>query len=103
MYREVYTLAPRWSDISFALYLPLSQQQTIRKESRVDDSAHCLRLVLNKWLQKCYNYDKYGCPTWRMLVEAVGDPFGGNDTALAEAIAKKHSGMYSFGIIEYSH
>ena len=29
-----------------------------------------------------------------MLVKAVGDPFGGNDTALAEAIAKKYTGMY---------
>ena len=39
VYREVYTLTPRWSDISFALYLPMSQEQTIRKESRVDDSV----------------------------------------------------------------
>ena len=35
-------------------------------------------------------------PAWRMLVEAVGDPAGGNNAALAEAIAKKHPGLYSF-------
>ena len=90
MYREVHTLAPRWSGISFALYLPMFQVEAIRKETRGDDSAESLQMVLTKWLQKSYNYDKYGCPTWRMLVKAVGDPFGGNNTALAEAIAKKH-------------
>ena len=88
-------MAARWSDISFALYLPISQEEAIRKESRGDDSAHCLRMVLSKWLRKSYNYDKYGLPTWRMLVKAVGDSFGGNDCALAETIANKHPGMYS--------
>ena len=93
VYREVHIVAARWSDISFALYLPISQEEAIRKETRGDDCAHCLRMVLSKWLRKCYNYDKYGLPTWRMLVKAVSDPFGGNDCALAETIAKKHTGM----------
>ena len=92
VYEEVYTLAANWSDISFALKLPWSQEQTIRKETRGDDCAHCLRLVLSKWLQKAYKYDKYGPPTWRMLVKAVGDPAGGNDCVLAESIAKKYAG-----------
>ena len=92
VYEEVYTLAAKWSDISFALKLPLSQEETIREETRGDDSARCLRMVLSKWLQKCYKYDRYGPPTWRMLVKAVGDPFGVNDCALAETIANKHRG-----------
>ena len=54
----------------------------------------CLRAVVVKWLQKGYDYQRYGPPTWRMLVEAVGDPVGGNNDALAEAIAKKHPGMH---------
>ena len=94
VYEEVYTLAGKWADISFALKLPMSLEDTIQKETRGDDCAHCLRIVLRKWLQKSYNYNKYGPPTWRMLVEAVGDPFGGNDCALAETIANKHPGMY---------
>ena len=91
-YKEVHNLAPRWSDICCALNLP--HEETIRKETQGDDCARCLRMVLRKWLQKSYNYQRWGCPTWRMLVEAVGDPAGGNDNALAEAIAKKHPGMY---------
>ena len=94
VYEEVYTLAYKWSDVSFALKLPTSQERAIRKETRGDDCKLCLRMVLDKWLQKSYKYGKYGRPTWKMLVKAVGDSGGGNDCALAETIAKKHSGMY---------
>ena len=52
----------------------------------------CLQAVVVKWLQKGYNYQKFGSPTWRMLVKAVDDPAGGNNSALAETIANKHPG-----------
>ena len=92
VYKEVFTLAPRWSDICCALNLPISHEETIRKETKGDDCKLCLRMVLTKWLQKSYNYERCGHPTWRMLVDAVGDPAGGNNTGLAETIAKKHTG-----------
>ena len=95
VYKEVHTLAPRWSDICCALSLP--HEETIRKETQGDDCNCCLRMVLRKWLQKSYNYVKYGPPSWRMLVEAVGDSAGGNNCTLAEAMAKKHTGMYMQG------
>ena len=53
----------------------------------------CLEAVVVKWLQKGYNYQLHGSPSWKILVEAVGDPAGGDDGALAEAIAKNHLGM----------
>ena len=31
-----------------------------------------------------------GKPTWRRLVEAVEDPVGGNNHALAQTIARQH-------------
>ena len=68
--------------------------ENIRKGAQGDDCNHCLRMVLCKWLQKSYEYSKYGPPTWRMLVKAVDDPFGGNNCALAETIASKHPGMH---------
>ena len=55
----------------------------------------CLQAVIVRWLQKGYNFHKFGFPTWKMLVKAVGDPAGGNDMVLAETIARRHSGMYS--------
>ena len=36
---------------------------------------------------------KFGKPTWRRLVEAVEDPAGGNNYALALQIAAEHPGM----------
>ena len=92
VYKEVLTLAPRWSDICCALNLPISHEEAIRKETKGDDCKRCLRMVLTKWLQKSYNYERCGHPTWKMLVEAVDDPAGGNNTTLAETIAKKHTG-----------
>ena len=93
VYDEVYTLTARWSDICFGLKLSTAQEETIRSETRGANSAQCLRTVLTKWLQKSYNVDRYGPPTWRMLVKAVGSPAGGNNYALAETIAKAHPGM----------
>ena len=42
------------------------------------------------WLRKNYNVKKFGEPTWRQLVKAVGHPDGGADMVLAMEIAKKH-------------
>ena len=75
-----------------ALGLLPSDQSTIAA-AHPGNPHDCLQAVVVKWLQKSYDYQRHGCPTWRMLVEAVGDPAGGNDCALAEAIAKKHPGM----------
>ena len=77
MYREVYSLAHKWANICCALNLP--HEEAIREDTRGDDCARCLRMVLRKWLQKSYNHQKYGPLTWRMLVKVVGDPPGGND------------------------
>ena len=75
-----------------ALGLLPSDQSTIAA-AHPRNPHDCLQAVVVKWLQKSYDYQRHGCPTWRMLVEAVGDPAGGNDCALAEAIAKKYPGM----------
>ena len=93
MYREVVGLAGSWSDMCLALRLRPSDQNAI--EAAHSGNPHkCLRAVVVKWLQKGYNYQRFGSPTWRMLVEAVGDPAGGNNVTLAESIAKKHPGMH---------
>lgn len=93
VYAEVHTLAGRWSDMCIALKLPITYQETI-ETSHPGNPARCLQSVLMRWLQKAYNYDIHGPPTWRSLVRAVGDPAGGNDCALAETIAEKDLGMY---------
>ena len=93
VYREVVGLAGNWSNMCLVLGLLPSDQRAI--EAAHPRNPHmCLQAVVVKWLQKSYNYQRFGSPTWRMLVEAVGDPVGGNNVTLAETIAKKHPGMY---------
>ena len=93
VYREVISLAGRWSGMCLALGLLPSDKEAIAA-AHPGNPHDCLQMVVVKWLQKSYNFQRYGIPTWRMLVEAVDDPAGGNNSALAEAIAKKHAGMH---------
>ena len=94
VYRDVIGLAGRWSGMCLALGLLPSDQSTIAA-THPGNPHDCLQAVVVQWLQKGYNYLRYGPPTWRMLVEAVGDSAGGNNSTLAESLAKKHPGMYS--------
>ena len=94
VYREVVSLAGSWSSMCLALRLRPSDRSKIAA-AHPGNPDECLEAVVVKWLQKGYNYQRHGCPTWRMLVEAVDDPAGGNHNALAETIAKNHPGMYS--------
>ena len=93
MYREVVGTVGRWSGMCLTLGLLPSDKSAIEAAERGNPHG-CLQEVVAKWLQKGYEYQRHGPPTWRMLVEAVGDPAGGNNCALAETIAKKHVGMF---------
>ena len=93
VYYEVASLAGRWSNMCLALrLLPFDRSKIAVAHPGNPDE--CLQAVVVKWLQKGYNYQMHGFPSWRMLVGAVGNPAGGNDFTLAEAIAKRHPGMY---------
>ena len=92
VHREVIGLGGRWSGMCLALGLLPSDRSAI-EAAHCGNSHDCLQAAVVKWLQKGYDYQRFGPPTWRMLVEAVGDPAGGNNCALAETIAKKHPGM----------
>ena len=93
MYHEVVGLAGKWSDMCLALKLLPSDKSAIEAADRGNPQG-CLQAVVVKWLQKNYDCLTHGPPTWRMLVASVGDQAGGNNCALAEAIAKKHLGMF---------
>ena len=99
MYREVVDLAGKWSDMYLALGL-LPSDKSVIEAAHPGNPRGCLQAVVVKWLQKNYNYQRHGPPTWRMLVESVGDPAGGDNCALAEVIAKKHPGMVDTKVFE---
>ena len=46
--------------------------------------------VVTHWLKRNYNVVRFSEPTWQRLVEAVGDPAGGANMALAMDMARRH-------------
>ena len=53
-------------------------------------AAESMERVIVQWLNKNYNTKRFGDPTWKMLVEAVANPTGGNNRAEAKRIADAH-------------
>ena len=51
------------------------------------DSELALNDTVELWLKQKYNVERFGSPTWRMLVEAVNRKTGGNNHELAKQIA----------------
>ena len=54
------------------------------------DAERALEKVILLWLQKKYNVEMFGPPTWKTLVEAIDRKRGGNNHKLAKEIASKH-------------
>lgn len=81
------TVIAQWRNIGmcFGLYPKLD---TIQADN--SDVTNRMGAVVEHWLKRNYNTDKFGEPTWRKLVEVVGDPIGGNDANHARELAKQH-------------
>lgn len=82
------SIESRWYHIAKCLKLLPSVVDKIRLET--SDHRKAMARIIDKWLQLDYDVKRHGPPTWRVLVEAVAAPEGGNDTVLAEQIARKH-------------
>lgn len=87
MNKAAHDASPRWDFVGSALGLPISTLDITKKKQTPEE---CLFAVLTEWLKLNYNCDKHGMPTWRKLVEVIGDPAGGNDRDLARKIAQAH-------------
>ena len=85
-------MAARWKSIGLALRLNSGQLKKIEKDNR-DSVEDCLTEVLTLWLNKAYNTERFGEPSWELLARAVAHPAGGNNPALAEEITKKYGGI----------
>ena len=92
MISELLPLTARWKQIGLALRLDPSELKRIEREKR-DSAEDCLTEALTLWLNKAYNTERFGEPSWELLARAVAHPAGGNNPALAEEIAKKYGGI----------
>ena len=89
MQSELIAVAANWRSIGVALRLKPDFLQSIDTRYSSDPCA-CLSWMVMEWLMRNYNVEKFGEPSWRMLVEAVAHPAGGANTALARRIAMRH-------------
>ena len=87
---EVHDVAHKWKDLGKALRLRPAVLNRIKADR--PDCKSCLEEALTEWLQQAYNTERFGPPSWKMLVAAVAHPSGGNNNALAQQIASKYNG-----------
>ena len=88
---EVLSRKASYYALGRALRIPAGELDVVRQQHQSTDIGMALNEVLLLWLRQQYNIERFGPPTWRMLVEAVESGAGLNDHALAEEIAHKHS------------
>ena len=88
---EVLDIKSMWFALGRSLRLRNDDIGAIPKDYP-NESGHeqALNDVLLLWLKKEYNVERFGPPTWRMLVEAVNKRSGGNNYELAKKIALNH-------------
>ena len=96
VHKALLPAAAQWKEIGFGFRL---------KSKLLEDSdkapSSCLLKVVSHWLGEEYNVERFGKPTWKKVVEVVGDPAAGNDPALACQIAKEHLGTYNTAACTY--
>ena len=66
----------------------------VHEENRRNTQA-ALDGVLLLWLHKMYNVEKYGPPTWEMLVEAISKDSSGNNLSTTW-VNKDNQTMHSY-------
>lgn len=82
-------LTSKWKQIGSALRIKIGRLEEI-ESNHPNDAAGCLYDVLTDWLKRNYDYQKFGEPSWRRIVEVVDSPAAGANRALARTIAKEH-------------
>ena len=87
-------VASSWKAIGRGLRIDPGRLGTIQ-ESNSGKPNECLSETLTCWLNRNYNVERFGEPTWRAVVKVVAHPAAGDNCALALSIAGKHSGNTS--------
>ena len=91
MIEEVLSIQSLFYQLGRCLKLKSVDLDPIRDNRRSDsDTEQAFQSVLLLWFNKKYNVERFGPPTWRMLVKAVDMESGGNDHELAKRIASRH-------------
>ena len=89
---ECSSLASHWEELCAYLGLRMGTIEVIKAKHHDKDQA-CWNSSLHNWILQKYNTEKYGYPSWRTLLKAVGRV----DGALFNKLAEEHQleGVYS--------
>ena len=87
VYDKVKSISASWKSFAISLRLRITDINIIEASSH-GNVISCLQRVIEYWLKKDYDYERYGIPCWRMMCVAVKE--GGGDPALADEIAREH-------------
>ena len=88
---EMMPIASMWKAIGRGLRIEPGRLEMI-SENNSGKPKECLSEMLTSWLNRNYNVERFGEPTWRAVVKVVAHPAAGDNHALALTIARKHSG-----------
>ena len=88
----------KWKLVGIGLGLRSSKLNEIEK-SNPKDLTSCLLDLIITWLERNYNVQKFGEPTWRKVVKVVNNSAFGANPTLARAIAENHKSMHKFSCI----
>ena len=73
MIDECRLLAAEWEELSSYLGLSSSSINNIKKHRHRHPIVGCLNDALNHWINKNYDTQKFGLPSWRSLLKAVAN------------------------------
>ena len=88
---EMMPVASTWKAIGRGLRIEPGRLEMI-SQNNSGKPKECLLEMLTCWLNRNYNVERFGEPTWRAVVKVVAHPAAGDNCALALSIAGKHSG-----------
>lgn len=89
----------KWKKIGIWLGLSPGTLEIIEKTD--DCPTDRMTAVLTNWLRENYNVERFGEPTWRIVVQVMAHPAAGNNKAHALCIAREHPG--NLILILHSH
>ena len=88
-----------WNAIGLGLRLHPGIIDGIDHDYSSSSSWEHMKAVVLAWLMREYNVERFGEPTWRILVHVVAHPAAGNNPAHALKIAREHSGSCTYTIV----
>ena len=86
---EVFDVASGWESFGKALHISPQRLSIIKAVPGITPEK-CLSDTLSEFLRKNYKWEKFGEPSWRLIVTAIAHRAGGDDPALALRIARNH-------------